>query len=1117
MRRVVLTACLLVLALALVLPAQVSGQGTPIREPLSKFSPSLQTVTEGGKPVAATVTREIDGRTYLDVFLEGKASEADLEALGVIIGSRLPNGMMTAEIPFEALREVAALDGVTRITAAYMAHPCLDLSVPLTEADPAYWTSSPPNFTGQTGAGVIVGDVNSGIDYKHGDFKNPDGTTRILYIWDQIDTSTPRPPGFSYGREFTQANINANLPTVRDGADGHGTHCMGIAAGDGSATGNGQPADVFIGMAPRADMIVVVTDYSTAHIVDGVNYIFQRAAALGKNAVVNLSLGSSFGAHLGTESFDTSLNALTGAGKIIVASAGNEGGQSLHALQLVPIGGGNQTVTFSIPSYSANSGSGNDFLRIDAYYEGTANMTVSVTSPRGTSNSGSVTKGSYVQKITTSQTDGAIYVENGYTASPSGLTNIYVQIWDYAQTRYPRVGTWTVTLTPVSGPPTSPRLDLWIPSYQLGAAYAAPVFTSDVDEHVTVGSPAAAANLIAVGAITNKNVWDSIDGNTYMFVDTTAVGSLTSWSSVGPLRDGTQKPDIVSGGGGVMSTLSSAVPRNTSTNPYIHPDGQHWMMSGTSMAAPHVAGGVALILADTPNLTPAQVKAELYADALVDGQTGAVWNYQYGNGKLRMLRPDTQNPSVTVTSPNGGENWAMGSSHNITWTATDNVGVTTIDIDYSINGGVSWIPVATGEANDGAYAWTVPSTATAQALVRVKAYDGAGNSGVDASDAVFTIADQSDPDIAVVSPNGGETLATGSSQDITWTATDNIGVTTIDIDYSINGGVSWIPVATGEANDGAYAWTVPSTATAQALVRVKAYDGAGNSGVDASDAVFTIADQSDPDVAVVSPNGGETLATGSSQDITWTATDNIGVTAIDIEYSIDGGVSWNPVATGEANDGTYAWTVPSTATIQALVRVKAYDGAGNSGVDASDAVFTIADQSDPDVAVVSPNGGETLATGSSQDITWTATDNIGVTAIDIEYSIDGGVSWNPVATGEANDGTYAWTVPSTATIQALVRVKAYDGAGNSGVDASDAVFTIADETSPTMAVTAPNGGETLATGSSQDITWTATDNIGVTAIDIEYSIDGGVSWNPVATAPTAGPCPTHRRPMPSCA
>jgi hypothetical protein len=209
--------------------------------------------------------------------------------------------------------------------------------------------------------------------------------------------------------------------------------------------------------------------------------------------------------------------------------------------------------------------------------------------------------------------------------------------------------------------------------------------------------------------------------------------------------------------------------------------------------------------------------------------------------------------------------------------------------------------------------------------------------------------------------------------------------------------------------------------------------------------VFTIADQSDPDVAVVSPNGGETLATGSSQDITWTATDNIGVTAIDIEYSIDGGVSWNPVATGEANDGTYAWIVPDSPTVDALVRVKAYDGAGNSGVDASDAAFTIADETSPTVTVTSPNGGETWDVGTAYDITWTAGDKA-VTSIDIDYSIDGGASWLPVATGEANDGTYSWTVPAPSTGEALVRVTAYDGAGNAGSDSSDAVFVIEDLT-----------------------------------------------------------------------
>ena len=725
--RFALTAVLFAaLAIALLIPA--------IGWAKALISPALRTLEQGQPPLAAVATREIsDQGTYLDVFLEGTASEADLAACGVIINSRLPNGVMTAEIPLASFEQVIDLPGLTRITAAYRAEQCLDASTPATKATPNYWTSTPPAFTGQAGAGVIVGDVDSGIDWSHADFKKPDGTTRLLNIWDQTVTGTP-PPGFTYGKQWTQADINAGLP-AKD-TDGHGTHVMGIAAGDGSATGNGQPANRFIGVAPNADIIMVRTDFTTSHIVDGVNYVFQRAAALGKSAVVNLSLGSNFGAHDGTETMDASINALTGAGKIIVAAAGNEGGQSLHALQVVAVGGGNQTVTFSVPTYTANSGATTDFVIIDAYYPGAANMSVSIASPRGTSNVGPVTKGNTGSKTGTAATDGDVYIENGYTPPPGGATNIYIQIWDAATARIPRVGTWTVTLTPVSG--TSPQLDLWLAQFQLGAAGVQPLFTSDVDEHDLVQSPASAAQVIAVGAYTTKVAWPSIDGSSYQFTDATPVGTLTGWSSPGPLRNGAQKPDITAPGSAIVSSLSTA----TSPAPaqaLVNPDGVHWTGAGTSMSCAHVTGGVALVLADSPGLTPAQVKTKLFADALVDGNTGAVPNAHWGYGKLRLLRADTQAPSVTVTAPNGGESWNDGSVHEITWTATDNVGVTSIDLTYSINNGGSWLPVATGEANDGTYDWTVPDTPTTLGLVRVVARDAAANAGSDQSNANFTI------------------------------------------------------------------------------------------------------------------------------------------------------------------------------------------------------------------------------------------------------------------------------------------------------------------------------------------------------------------------------------------
>jgi len=111
--------------------------------------------------------------------------------------------------------------------------------------------------------------------------------------------------------------------------------------------------------------------------------------------------------------------------------------------------------------------------------------------------------------------------------------------------------------------------------------------------------------------------------------------------------------------------------------------------------------------------------------------------------------PDTTPPTVTVTSPNGGENWTVGTSQTITWTASDDVGVTSIDIYYSTNGGATYHTIATGEANDGAYTWTVPNTPSTTCRVKVVAHDAAGNTGEDVSDGNFIIYSAAPPPLAV--------------------------------------------------------------------------------------------------------------------------------------------------------------------------------------------------------------------------------------------------------------------------------------------------------------------------------------------------------------------------------
>jgi hypothetical protein len=100
---------------------------------------------------------------------------------------------------------------------------------------------------------------------------------------------------------------------------------------------------------------------------------------------------------------------------------------------------------------------------------------------------------------------------------------------------------------------------------------------------------------------------------------------------------------------------------------------------------------------------------------------------------------DTVPPSVKVISPNGGETWNVGETRTITWTASDNVGVNKVDISYSTDGGKSWITIATNLPNTGSYQWKIPNTPSTNCLIRIEAYDGAGNKGSDISDGTFTI------------------------------------------------------------------------------------------------------------------------------------------------------------------------------------------------------------------------------------------------------------------------------------------------------------------------------------------------------------------------------------------
>jgi hypothetical protein len=368
--------------------------------------------------------------------------------------------------------------------------------------------------------------------------------------------------------------------------------------------------------------------------------------------------------------------------------------------------------------------------------------------------------------------------------------------------------------------------------------------------------------------------------------------------------------------------------------------------------------------------------------------------------------------------------------------------VDSLTIEYSTNGGTGWNPISSGEANDSSFSWVVPVTPSDSCLVRITGFDPSLNIGQDVSDTLFRISDQTSPAINVIYPNGGENWVTGAMDSIQWVASDLFGVDSLSLYLSLDGGGSWYLLSSGEPNDSLYTLTTPCPPTDSALVRIIAYDPSINSGEDTSDSLFLISDLISPQVTLNYPNGGDFLEVGDQDTIQWVASDNCAVDFLNLFLSTDGGGSWSPITTGEVNDSTYLWTIPYLLSDSCLIRIVSYDFDSNTNEDTSDAIFTIQDQTLPQVVVVYPNGGESFNSGDSVTIQWVASDNGIIDSLTIFFSSDGGSIWDTLAAGEANDSSYLWIIPSISTTQGLIRILAFDGALNAGEDQSDSTFTI---------------------------------------------------------------------------
>lgn len=433
--------------------------------------------------------------------------------------------------------------------------------------------------------------------------------------------------------------------------------------------------------------------------------------------------------------------------------------------------------------------------------------------------------------------------------------------------------------------------------------------------------------------------------------------------------------------------------------------------------------------------------------------------------------------SLALTNPNGGEQWIVGNKHPIHWDWTGTI--STVRIDYSTDGGTNWILIASSSQNDGDYLWTIPSGVAPTCFLRIA--DASNPAIFDISDGSFAIDRQT---IDIRTPDGGEVLTIGEYQPIHWDWTGQFA--NVKIEYSTNAGSLWTTLIASTANDGEHYWQVPDAASA--LCRVRVTNTIDPECYGTSNANFTIAQNT---ITVLRPNGGEAYTIGQAYPIYWDWTGTFANAKI--EYSTDAGATWQVIANTTPNDGSYLWTIPNAPTDACAIRVSNTTDA--SCQDVSDDDFTILATG---LEIVAPNGGESFVVGDIASIGWNWTGTIA--SVRLDYSTDGGGTWNQISPSTSNDGDHSWTIPNIPTTQGRLRVT--NLADPNCWDASDADFTVL---SPTFTIFDPGGGQQWVAGECYPIHWNWRGTAGSVKLELWYKTQTGVQWWTIAsTTPNDG-------------
>lgn len=462
------------------------------------------------------------------------------------------------------------------------------------------------NVFGLSGEGVLIAILDSGINYTHPDFINEDGTSRILYMWDQTVPGNP-PEGFTEGSEYTNFQINDALQNDSPyqivpefDSIGHGTAVTGIAAGNGRSS-NGQN----IGVAPKSSLIIVKLGENgypsfalTTQLMRAIKYVIDKAKLLNMPLAINISYGTNDGPHNGQSIFETYIDDMAELWKTsIIVAAGNEGSAGHHYEGMISSGNTQNIKFFYSGKYSS--------FYITMWKNFADDLTVELILPNGESTGEVVV---YDLSGTYKIEDVSISINYGQPKFYTTFQEIFFQIDNNSP--LPLTGIFTIKIR--AGEIIDGIYNIYLPTVEEVSYETAFTFPN---ENSTITIPATAQNVISVGG------YDSLRD------------SVANFSGRGDtINIVYSKPDIVAPAVNILSASNS---------------GGYSTFSGTSMAAPFVTGSAALMMEwgiiqnNDPFLYGERIKAYLKSGARrISGISFP--NNRWGYGALCLLNTMSQ-------------------------------------------------------------------------------------------------------------------------------------------------------------------------------------------------------------------------------------------------------------------------------------------------------------------------------------------------------------------------------------------------------------------------------------------------------------------------------------------